>query len=142
MAKGTVEKRPLTEDELADAKRLKEAWIAFKAERDYATQDWLGKATKLGNQSLMGQYLNGSIQLNAKAVLAFANILGVHPSQISPRMDFPLAAGHGDTLSADTIIELLLLYRQSTAKARERILLYARSEEKDLGSLRTIEPTD
>lgn len=93
MAKGTVEKRQLTADELADAGRLKSVWDAFKASRPQgATQKWLGKETGLGNQSLMGQYLNGVIPLNPRAVLAFARVLGVHPSAISPRMEFPSPA--------------------------------------------------
>lgn len=90
MAKGTVEKRQLTEDELADAERLKFAWEAFKASRPHGTtQQWLGKEAGLGNQSLVGQYLNGVIPLNPKAVLAFARVLGVHPAAISTRMEFP-----------------------------------------------------
>lgn len=90
MAKGTVEKRPLTEDEIADAGRLKRAWETFKAKNEGATQAWLAKETALGNQSLMGQYINAAIPLNPKAVLAYAKVIGIHPAEISPRMNFPV----------------------------------------------------
>lgn len=96
MAKGTVEKRLLTDDEAADAKRLKLACEEFKQRHPHATQAWLAQETNLGKQSLIGQYLNGLIQLNPKAVLAFARVLEIHPSKISPRMEFP---GSSDELT-------------------------------------------
>jgi hypothetical protein len=42
----------------------------------------------------------------------------------------------------DEIIELILLYRQSTKEARERILKYARAADKAPGALRIIFPID
>lgn len=88
MAKGTVEKRQLTEEEIADARRLKAIWLKFK-KKHCVNQEWLSEKTQLGVQSLMGQYLNGHIQLNHKAILAFARVLNVRPSDISPSMKFP-----------------------------------------------------
>ena len=136
MAKGTIEKRPLTDEEIADAARLKSAWELFAKDHKERTQGWLAQQTGLGNQSLMSGYMNGHIQLNPKAVLEFARVLNIHPSAISPRMSFPDPADD-PTLSADAVIELILLYRQSTATARDRILRFARSADKAPSQLKT-----
>lgn len=45
-------------------------------------------------------------------------------------------------VSGDEIIELVLLYRQSTKEARERIMKYARSADKAPGALRIVFPID
>ena len=136
MAKGTVQKRELTKEEIEDAARLKTLWESFQRDHAYATQTWLAKETELGNQSLMGQYINGGIQLNPKAVLAFSKVLDVHPAEISPRMNFP--AAQSDDLSIDAAIELLMLYRHSTEQARKRIMTFARNEDREPSSLRPL----
>lgn len=136
MAKGTVLKRELTAQEVEDAARLKSLWEKFQEDHAYATQAWLSKETGLGNQSLMGQYINGGIQLNPKAVLAFARVIGVHPSEISPHMDFPSA--QTDDLTLDAGLELLMLYRHSTEPARKRIMIFVRNEDREPSSLRPL----
>lgn len=45
-------------------------------------------------------------------------------------------------IDGDEIIELVLLYRQSTKEARTRILQYARSADKAAGALRIVFPVD
>lgn len=45
-------------------------------------------------------------------------------------------------VDGDEIIELVLLYRQSTKDARARILQYARSADKASGALRIVFPAD
>ena len=82
----TVEKRLLTEEERAEAARLREAWLAFKQKNPGATQEWLGAATKLGSQGLVGQYLRGIIPLNLKALVAICSQIGVRSETVSPRL--------------------------------------------------------
>lgn len=91
----TVQKRPLTPEELADAKRLQAAWMAYKQQCQdrgkSATQEWLGSVTGLGNQSAVGQYLRGVIPLNLKALVSICAAIGARPEDISPRLATPLA---------------------------------------------------
>ncbi|WP_416046694.1 LexA family protein [Cupriavidus basilensis] len=86
----TVQKRALSADEIADAARLDAAWKAYKekcAEKgERPSQEWLGSVTKLGKQSVIGQYLRGAIPLNLKALLAICAAIGARPSDISPRL--------------------------------------------------------
>lgn len=82
----TVPKRELTEEEKADAARLRAAWEAFKQRTPGASQAWLGKATGLGTQGLIGQYLGGVIQLNLVALISICIEIGANPIEISPRL--------------------------------------------------------
>ena len=82
----TVKKRPLTDEEKADAVRLKAAWKDFQLENTGATQEWLANVTGLGGQSVIGQYLNGSIQINLKALLSICQVIGSDPKKISPSL--------------------------------------------------------
>ncbi|MFZ6773062.1 S24 family peptidase [Undibacterium sp. SXout7W] len=84
----TVEKRELTPEERSAAERLKFAWTKFKENnRDSGgkpyTQEWVATETQLGSQSLIGQYLNGIIPLNVKALMSISNLIGVSPYDIS-----------------------------------------------------------
>jgi len=86
----TVPKRPLTDDEKADATRLNAAWQAYKAKckekGESPSQAWLGSVTGLGGQSAVGQYLRGLIPINLKALVAICNAIGARPEEISPRL--------------------------------------------------------
>ena len=82
----TVKKRPLTDEEKADAVRLKAAWKDFQLENTGATQEWLANVTGLGGQSVIGQYLNGYIQINLKALLSICQVIGADPKKISPSL--------------------------------------------------------
>lgn len=124
MAKGTVEKRALTEDEIADAARLKSYWLRYK-EAYQVNQEWLAKETGLGKQSLIGQYLNAGIQLNPKAVIAFSRVFNISPSEISPRMLFP-----DSSLTKDEA-ELLSDYRLASAQSKEILRMTAKSLERE-----------
>ena len=157
MGKGTVEKRALTDDEIADSKRLKSLWEEFKQKDAKRTQTWLASETGLGKQSLMGQYINGNIQLNERAVLAFSRVMGIHPSEISPRMDFPAAQKKEEShhirlvqsnplseqyIVADEIILLISLFRNCTPTARKMLLGLAMDSDKVDTSLRRVEVRD
>jgi hypothetical protein len=142
MAKGTVEKRALTQEELADAGRLRAAWETYKNNGKGRTQVLLASETGLGKQSLIGQYMNGIIPLNPKAVLAFARVMNVRPAAISPSMNFPTGDKVDQTLTADAMIEIMLLYRQASAPARARIANYMRSAEKSPDGLKSVLSSD
>lgn len=82
----TVEKRPLTEEEIAERDRLVDAWERYKATHPGASQIWLSRATGLGTQGLISQYLRGIIPLNVRALLAICAQIGANPADISPRL--------------------------------------------------------
>ncbi|HDR9036088.1 TPA: hypothetical protein QDB07_003596 [Burkholderia vietnamiensis] len=82
----TVEKRPLTEEEIAERDRLVVAWNRYKATHPGASQIWLAEATGLGTQGLISQYLRGIIPLNVRALLAICAQIGANPADISPRL--------------------------------------------------------
>lgn len=81
-----MKRRELTSEEKEDAARLEQAWKAYKASNKGATQEWLGKASGIGVQSAVGQYLRGIIPLNLEALFAFSKALQVNPRSISPRL--------------------------------------------------------
>lgn len=60
-------------------------------------------------------------------------LYGTLPKMITDEVGVPIRAG---SPNGDEIIELAILYRQSTPEARKRILQYARSEDKDQNLLR------
>ncbi|HDR9834484.1 hypothetical protein SB379_19830 [Burkholderia multivorans] len=101
----TVEKRPLTDEERAEAARLRTAWAQYKDEHPGATQQWLGAASELGSQGLIGQYLRGIIPLNLKALISICAQIGAKAEEISPRLmkpftDFNQARTEPETYAA------------------------------------------
>lgn len=141
MAKGTVQKRELTPSEKEAARKLKAAWEDFKAREDNkgVNQEWLGQETGLGNQSLIGQYLGGKIQLNHKALFAICKVIGVRPETISHELT--------STLPAKVVIEsmqdkplvyvdpeelkILTFYRQASKSGKRFIFDAALAADKD-----------
>ncbi|MBG2993321.1 helix-turn-helix transcriptional regulator [Proteus mirabilis] len=75
-------KKPLSEEQLADARRLKSIYSSKRKTLGINQEDI---AEKLGvNQSAVSHYLNGINPLNPNAVATFAKILKVAVSDISP----------------------------------------------------------
>lgn len=75
-------KKPLSTEQLADAARLKAIYLAKRKELGINQDDI---AELLGvNQSAISHYIGGVNALNPKAVAAFAKILQVNASEISP----------------------------------------------------------
>lgn len=75
-------KKPLSEEQLADAARLKSIYSLKRKELGINQEDI---AEELGvNQSAVSHYLNGVNPLNPNAVATFAKILQVNASEISP----------------------------------------------------------
>jgi hypothetical protein len=80
------QRRELTDEELRDAERLRDAWERFKIETPSATQESVAFACGWKTQGAVSQYLRGVIPLNLDALLKFAGVFGIAPQLISPRL--------------------------------------------------------
>lgn len=78
-------RRPLTEEEQADARRLHAVWLRRKGEIG-VTQEQLAADCGWTTQSALNQYLRGVIPLNLEAALKLARALRVEVSDLSPRL--------------------------------------------------------
>jgi len=74
---------PLTEEQLADAARLKAAYKRAKERNPQVTQEWLAEQCGWKTQAAVSQYMNGKIPLNIDALVKFAQALEVRPAEIS-----------------------------------------------------------
>jgi len=76
--------RALTKEELDDARRLKQIWIAKK---DQLNLSQVKAAKELGynSQGAISQYINGRVSLNFQAAAKFAKLLRVEIKDIAPR---------------------------------------------------------
>ena len=103
---GNRKAKPTVAD-LRAAKELKRRWLAIpKSMRP--TQEKLGERYgEGGSQSLISQYMNGVIPLNAHALMFFARQLGCSPEDIYP--DHPSMRpilhfyGHGAAAETDQL---------------------------------------
>ena len=85
---------PLNTEQLADAARLKDAYLkavaASKENRDGPTLNQFEVGARCGwnsPQSTVSQYLNGKVALNLDALLKLAEVLGIEePWEISPSL--------------------------------------------------------
>lgn len=129
----TVDKRPLTEWEILAAKNLKKAWTKYKETHPGVSQEWLAKQSNLGNQSLIGQYLNGRIQLNLNALAAICKVIEIDPRTISPELtrDLPrvdqLMPEYIRDETAAELSEIITLYIHADKESRELALRALRS---------------
>lgn len=84
MSEQKLGRRPakVTDEHKAEAKRLKEIWQSAPRQ----TQDEFGERFDVGNQSAVGQFLNGRVPLSLKAAVGFARGLGVSVADFSPRL--------------------------------------------------------
>jgi DNA-binding XRE family transcriptional regulator len=80
----TGSRRPLTDDEVADAARLKQIWEERK-DALQLTQMKAADAMGFTHQAAISQYLNAKIPLNMTVAMKFAKILRVSIRDISPR---------------------------------------------------------
>lgn len=99
------EKLPPSPSDLMASQRLKALWLAMpnRPTQQQLAEAWPYSASE-ANQSLISQYMNGKIALNHRALLFFADQLGVPPEAI--RDDLP---------------ELRLQYRVSDAPAHYEV---------------------
>ena len=84
---------PLNADQLADAARLKDAYVQAvarsKASGEIPTLNQFEVGAKCGwnsPQSTVSQYLNGKVALNLDALIKISEVLGVEPWRISPAL--------------------------------------------------------
>lgn len=134
------ERRKLTAEETADAKRLREVWSRKKEELKL-TQEKVGAELGWKTQSTVSQYLNGKIALNLNALVKLSEILEVAPEQISPRIarklsgiqhlrndyDVPLFSGleYVTDDEMDSYARLKLVdVKRSTATGRDGALVF------------------
>lgn len=78
-------RRPLTDEEREDARRLHAIWLRRKGELG-VTQEQLAADCGWTTQSALNQYLRGVIPLNLEAALKLARALRVEVSDLSPRL--------------------------------------------------------
>ncbi|RMM26357.1 putative transcriptional regulator [Pseudomonas syringae pv. aptata] len=77
---------PTPEIRAAEAKRLKDFYLAKKREDKSLTQERIADLCGWAGQSVVSQYLNGKIPLNFNALSKFSNVLGFSYEQVSPRL--------------------------------------------------------
>ena len=92
--------QPLTEDQLADAGRLKVVFHRWQDARKSArkpwSQDWCSEEMGFG-QSALSQYVSGKIPLNPEAAAKFARLTGCEVSEFSPTISKEIALMAGST---------------------------------------------
>lgn len=81
-----MKNKALEQWQVDDAKRLKSAWLSAKSENPNFTQEYAADEFGWRSQASVSQYINGRIPLNIEALTKFANLLGVSPASISPRL--------------------------------------------------------
>jgi hypothetical protein len=81
-------RRPLTDDQRADAARLMAIFKAKKQEAgkrgEMLNQEMVALACGWSGQSAFGQYARGIIPLNIPAIIQISKALGCSPKEISP----------------------------------------------------------
>lgn len=77
--------RPVTNEELEDAKRLRIIWNQKKDELNLS-QVKAAKELGYNSQGAVSQYINGKVGLNLQAAAKFAKLLRVNVVDISPRL--------------------------------------------------------
>lgn len=102
----TIQRRPLTAEERAEAQRLKAAWTQFKYDRQMrgvpVTQKWLADHCGWSGQSAVSQFLNGTTPLNLDALMKICTAIGADPKRVSPRLTLfaqEQLAGYGTNMS-------------------------------------------
>jgi len=78
-------RRPLRQDELADAQRLQAIWGLKKDDLEL-TQESIALKCGWKTQGAFSQYLLGKIPLNLEALIKISEALQVWPEEISPRL--------------------------------------------------------
>lgn len=78
--------QPLTEEQRADAERLKSVFLREKKIHKNLTQESLAEACGWKTQGTVSQYMNGKIPLNLPALCKFAEAMEVDPAEISPSL--------------------------------------------------------
>lgn len=89
-----AQKKPLTQDQLEDARRLKAAYLARKkklAEQGVKlTQDELAARCGWSGQSAVSQFMTGKTALSLEALISLSRELNAAPEEISPTLSAKL----------------------------------------------------
>lgn len=83
-------RRPISTERQADAERLKNVWLNFKAEQKEknrkVSQEDVADGCGWSTQGAFSAYLNGRTPLNLDALIKLSSFFGVSPSIISPEL--------------------------------------------------------
>ncbi len=101
-------KRNISDEQKEAAKRLKRIWDE-KRETLGITQEKAAELSGWANASAVSQYLNGTVALNVEAVLRFAKLLKVHPTEIMPELEELLPKAAAQAATEDKAEEALKL---------------------------------
>jgi len=119
--------RTLSEEQIADARRLKSLW-----EREFKGKISQEEAAHLcgwRTQGAFNQYLNAKIPLGLPALLKISEALGVSPEEISPRLAAKLSGQSyipgSDNPPAAASSEIDLLLAKATPRSRQQLLRIA-----------------
>ena len=111
-----MDRRPLTQAEKDAAMRLSAIWQAKKKKLGITQET---AAAQFGcNQSTISHYLTGRIPLNVAAILKFAQILRINPSEIDPNL-----LGVDNMVSASNV--RLLSHRDVPLLTQSQIMQFA-----------------
>lgn len=118
-------KRTLSEEQLADSRRLKNLWdTRFYGE---ITQEEVAHRCGWKTQGAFNQYLNGKIPIGLPALLKISRALGVEPYEISPTLALEIRKdGSSEGVSAAQS-EIDLLLANATPSSRRQLLAIARA---------------
>lgn len=122
-----MRKAKVTEENLEEAKRLMDLW----KQKSTMSQAEFGETFNIGNQSAVGQFLNGLTPLSLKAAAGFAKGLQCTIVDFSPRLadqaaevsmlsGLEMAPKNLSDLKLDEI-ELVLRYRKASEDQKTRI---------------------
>lgn len=83
-------KAHITSEHFLEAQRLRKIWDETP---NKPSQVVFGEKFSIGNQSAVGQFLNGKLPLSMKAAVGFAKGLGCNISDFSPRLALEIVEG-------------------------------------------------
>ena len=78
--------KPLTQEQLDDAARLRAIFDRVKESDPSVTQEYVADSCGWKTQGTVSQYMNGKIPLNLRALFKFCDVFGVQPEEISPSL--------------------------------------------------------
>ncbi len=118
-------RRQLTAQQKIAQQRLREIWHAKKKRLDL-TQEKAAHLIGWSSQGAVASYLNGRIGLNTDAIMKFAKLLEVKPSDIDPDFQWgemvqsdPFGEGAGKFFDHHKQIDPDEVYGDNTPKAQE-----------------------
>lgn len=85
-------RRPLTQEELSDQRRLNVWYETWKAAEPGRTQATLAERLGWAGQSAVSAYMSQNTPLNIDATIKFADEFGCTPADISPRISAQIMA--------------------------------------------------